>query len=212
MKQKIEGGEEEQIRILSKCSPELLLIVGKHSTLWNYSKLETVEKIADLLASERKRCVDSLPEEIRQGGNLNFSAGSYNQAIRDAKQSLEKLSKSQPRHLVDTNLDSYTPKEKQMIKDGGVMFLGKETMKNKIIEILSSYDDDYAAQELMNLFESEIEKQKQSLKASLELWFATHDKLHKDFQTDDFIEFVCKRELKDALFGDDLTKLCKLIR
>lgn len=46
--------EEEGLRVLSKCSPELLKITGKHSTLWSYSKLETMEKLADLLASSQK--------------------------------------------------------------------------------------------------------------------------------------------------------------
>ena len=50
--------EEEHSRVLSKCSRELLEITGKHSTLWNYSKLETLEKMADLQAKTERLSVE----------------------------------------------------------------------------------------------------------------------------------------------------------
>lgn len=53
-----EKWEEEHQRVLSKAIPELLKITGKHSTLWNYSKLETIEKLSDLLSQVRQEAVE----------------------------------------------------------------------------------------------------------------------------------------------------------
>ena len=50
-------GELEQARILSEISPELREVVGRHSTLWNYSKTETVEKITNLIQQAKGEAV-----------------------------------------------------------------------------------------------------------------------------------------------------------
>lgn len=60
-----EPQQTEQLRILYRLSPELLKIVGKHSTLWNYSKLETIEKIQDLLHKQREEYL-GVTEKIRK--------------------------------------------------------------------------------------------------------------------------------------------------
>ena len=41
--------EKKQMEVISKAPYDLIKIVGKHSTFWNYSKMETVEKLIDLL-------------------------------------------------------------------------------------------------------------------------------------------------------------------
>jgi hypothetical protein len=54
--------EKEQLRVLSKCSPELLKITGKHSKFWNYSKLETMEKLSDLLTQHTNQLRERIKE------------------------------------------------------------------------------------------------------------------------------------------------------
>jgi len=61
-----EKWEEEHQRVLSKAIPELLKITGKHSTLWNYSKLETIEKLSDLLSQVRQEAVEEERKSIKK--------------------------------------------------------------------------------------------------------------------------------------------------
>jgi hypothetical protein len=52
--------EEEHLRVLSQCPSELLAITGKHSNLWKYPKLETIQKVAKLLHQTRQDTLDEV--------------------------------------------------------------------------------------------------------------------------------------------------------
>lgn len=83
--------EKEQLRVLSKCSPELREIIGRHSRLWNYSKLETVDKISELISLAKQ-------EGRKQGIDfcaIDFELGKK-EGIRLALEVVEKLKKSEP--------------------------------------------------------------------------------------------------------------------
>lgn len=45
----------KQTNVITQASPDLIQIVGKHSKLWNYSKLETLEKLVAFESSMREQ-------------------------------------------------------------------------------------------------------------------------------------------------------------
>lgn len=54
------------------------------------NRLESFKKGVE---AERRRILSLLPDKIKQGANLNFSAGSYNQAIEDIRKIIESKNK-----------------------------------------------------------------------------------------------------------------------